>query len=282
VPSAYFEEHMRRGLTGAFEKVQRGFDLAAREGALVVGLGQYTSIVAMNGRLLAGRGPGVTTGNRLTVGLAHAGLKRALAERGQDLRELRVAVCGAAGNIGRVLAELLLEEAAEVLLVHRESLAMSVKFQQAYELIAASAPERRGRLVVAADASEIATADVVVCATNLAKPFLTPMHLKKGAVVLDVSVPTAVDPAVPRTRPDVDVLLGGFAKLPLGQTMVNRLLPAPAGEVFACMAETVMLGLLGRHGSYSLGALDKDGVKDSLALAALAGISLGSLKKVRP
>ena len=68
--SKFFEKCIREGRAEAFQLVEEAVALARKEGAEKIGLGQYSSIVTVNGELLDCDDCEFTTGNTLTVGLA--------------------------------------------------------------------------------------------------------------------------------------------------------------------------------------------------------------------
>src|SRR2546427_9868137 len=67
--------------------VQQGVDLARSLDCQTVSLGQYTSIVTLNGTRLAPRGIGVTTGNSYAIALAIQAIERAHRETGRTPTE---------------------------------------------------------------------------------------------------------------------------------------------------------------------------------------------------
>ncbi len=299
--SVFFERCLRTGDRTALDAVSDTVSRAYANGATHVGLGQYTSIVSDNGLLLkngaarnpAGDGAGhgsvqlsgrisgyLTTGNSLTVGLAYEALAKLVRERGKRMSDLRVGVVGAAGNICNVLAQILADEAAALVAVHREPIDRSPKFREAVNRILAGSRMHEDRIETTVDLEKLSTCDVVVLGTNSSRQFLLPEHLKNRAIVLDISVPSNVHPLVLAERPDVEVFQGGYARLPAGQSLGDDLFPVPDGETYACMAETLTLALHGYGSDYSLGALSKAQVFRILEMAREVGIGLGSLKKI--
>ena len=139
------------------------------------------------------------------------------------------------------------------------------------------------RLVeVAEDMSQLATCDVVVCASSTPSPIIHPADVSpRPLVVCDLSVPSAVDPALMRQRPHAIVIQGGVVKLPRNPDFSIAGIPLPPGNVFACMAETTLLGLAGQRRNYSYGAIDKAQVEAILELARVHGYRLGQLKQER-
>ncbi|MCZ6573677.1 MAG: aminotransferase class III-fold pyridoxal phosphate-dependent enzyme [Planctomycetota bacterium] len=85
----------------------------------MVGLGAFTSIVTDQGATLNDYEVPVTTGNAHTAGLMIQAIAEASEIQGRKLQESVVAVVGAAGNIGSVLASLLCQRSGHVKLVGR-------------------------------------------------------------------------------------------------------------------------------------------------------------------
>lgn len=292
--SSFFERCLRTGDRTALEAVSDAVSRAHADGATHVGLGQYTSIVSDNGLLLKNGAPRnsaagdragqisghLTTGNSLTVGLAYEALVKLVREREKRMSDLHVGVVGAAGNICNVLAQILADEASGLVLAHREPIDRSPKFREAVDRILAGSRMTQDRIETTVDLAKLSACDVVVLGTNSSRQFLLPAHLKRGAIVLDISVPSNVHPLVFVERPDVEVFQGGYARLPSGQSLGDDLFPVPDGETYACMAETLTLALHGYGSDYSLGALSKAQVFRILEMAREVGIGLGSLKKI--
>lgn len=91
--------------------------LKEEEQVEVVGLGQYSSIVTNNGRLIPETGVGLTTGNSLTAYLAMEAVKSRLREKGINIKAAKIGIIGAAGNIASILAELFSDNAGGVILL---------------------------------------------------------------------------------------------------------------------------------------------------------------------
>jgi len=289
--SRFFEESIRNQDGLACQKVREAALQAIAEKTDVIGLGQFTSIVTDNGvalrdilHLSGNPPPALTTGNSLTVGLAYRAILRVLEERGRSLAQSRVAIIGAAGNICSVYAQLLAPDVAHLTLVHREPLEVSRKFQRAYEQIlmfaGADPATLRFKTSTSHHLEDISDCDIVISGTNSTRQFIEPRHLKSGAIVLDIGVPSNIHPTVLKERTDVECFQGGYAALPLGQKLLSPLVPTSNGEIFACMAETLALALAGRKQSLSIGSLSRASVNEALALADAVGIQLGHLKRL--
>jgi predicted amino acid dehydrogenase len=258
------------------------FEMAQDSRATHVGLGQFTSIVSENGLLLrntAGQTDArITTGNSLTAGFAYEALVRALAQRGKNIADVRIGIVGANGNICNVLAQLIGDHASALTLVHRESLQESAKFREAVQNIIDHSAIDASRIRATNDPALLTDCDAVILGTNSTQKILKPEFLKKSAIVLDLSVPTNIDPRVFMERADVECFQGGLAQLPFGQMIDTPWIPTPKGETFACIAETLTTALLEINEDFSLGPITKERVLLSLEMAKQVGIELGSLR----
>jgi acetylornithine/succinyldiaminopimelate/putrescine aminotransferase/predicted amino acid dehydrogenase len=238
-------------------RVRAGVELARREGATIVGCGGYTSILTDNCRDLAEEDLGVTSGNSLTVAASFAALTRAAGELG--LRRRVVGVVGATGNIGAALAELASELADAVVLVGRPAAAR--RLERLAARLGATA-------TVATDLSALRDCNVVVSASNSPRPIIFPEHLASTPLVLcDVAVPRDVHESVVRERPKARIIRGGIVRLPMGQTLDVAALDLPKGHVYACLGETILLGLASRRENFSLGPVRPDRVREILSVA---------------
>ncbi|MBI3541688.1 MAG: aminotransferase class III-fold pyridoxal phosphate-dependent enzyme [Deltaproteobacteria bacterium] len=278
--SKFFEKSHRAGDGLAMQQVTSMAERAARDGMDFVGLGQYTSIVSRNGLLLRRTGLNLTTGNGLTAGYAYQALVQAARDTGRELSELRIGVVGAAGNICCALTQVIADKAREVLLVFREGTEESQRAKDTHKAIVMGSSIDPARLSSSGRIADLKDCDVVVMGTSSAESVLFPEHLKENAIVLDVSVPSNIDERVYKERPDVKCYHGGRAKLPLGQNLRSDWLPAPVGETYACLGETICGGLVGHAGHLSYGVLTKATVLRTLELAKQVGMEMGTLRRV--
>lgn len=99
---------------------------------------------------------------------------------------------------------------------------------------------------------DLPAADLVVTATSTAEELVTPRNLKFGAAVCDISRPPNVSRAVREARPDVLVIDGGVVEVP-GRPDLGWHFGFEQGLAYACMAETMMLGLMHHYQDTSLG-----------------------------
>ncbi|MBX3095454.1 MAG: hypothetical protein KF812_01195, partial [Fimbriimonadaceae bacterium] len=228
-------------LERVYDRIVQCAELAHREGAKIIGLGAFTSVVGDGGITVANRSPiAVTTGNSYTVATAIQGTLKACELLGINLEEAHLAVVGATGSIGKTCATLLSPSFARTYLVGRD--------QARTEELAVSLTNARGTT----DIEVIRDADVIVTVTSSDSEVIEPAHLKVGAVVCDVARPRDVSVRVAKERPDVLVIEGGVVAVP-GEVDFRFNFGFPPKTSYACMAETMMLALEGRYENFTLG-----------------------------
>ncbi len=133
----------------------------------------------------------------------------------------------------------------------------------------------RAPVRVAADMDALRECNLILTATNSTRPVIFPDHLAKGKVVIcDVATPRDVDPSVGKERPDVIVLEGGIVRAPLGQVMDIGGMPLPPGQVYGCLAESILLGFAGIGDDYSYGRLTANRVRWIRELARIHGFTI--------
>jgi len=159
---------------------------------------------------------------------------------GIDIRAeaTRLAVVGAAGNIGSALASRLCAHFCNVLLVGRR--------RDALEGL-------RGRLLaaypgcqldVATDMASLQSCNVISLAVATTEPVLLPQHVSRDrkVLVLDVSVPSVVSPQLRRLS-NVRIVPGsGTVAMPATPDFVVSS-HTREGRAFCCAAEAMLLGL---------------------------------------
>ena len=306
----------------AVAELRKALALAHEHGAQLAGLGGFTSIASQGGADLAGNGfiP-VTTGNTYTAAVACQAIEKACTEAGRPLGETTIAVVGATGAIGRLIALWLARRCGRLQLIGRpqpsprglarlravaaEVLAQTWKEtgqgkgarcgplagwlrQQlngqsapsdaaGFEALLPAAGDPQAPLAAATSLeSALHGAQVVVTATAATEAFIEPGMLGHGSIVYEVSRPFNVSRKVETTRPDVRVIKGGVVRLP-GQPGITFDLGLEQGEVYACIAETILLALAGQFSDASIGVeLDAAGMAAIEELAALHGFSVVS------
>lgn len=232
----------RLPLEFVYEKIVRSCELAAKEGAKIVGLGAFTAVVGDRGITVAKRSPiAVTTGNSYTVASAIEGVLEAARLLEVSTKESVLAVVGATGSIGRTCSILLAPRFAHTILIGRD-----------LEMTANVATELGHCAEATTDIQRLQEADVVITVTSSETAIIQPGHLKSGAIVCDVARPRDVSVRVREERGDVLVIEGGLVEVP-GDVDFGFDFGFPPKTAYACMAETMILALEDRCENYTLG-----------------------------
>jgi predicted amino acid dehydrogenase len=185
-----------------------------------------------------------------------------------------VAIVGATGNIGSTYAGMIAPEAGSLLLVAREL--HSPRLAQVIEDIRGDAPG--ARIEVTDRMERLRECPLIVCASNSPVPLVHPEHLAQGPVILcDIAVPGDVAPEVAEQRPDVLLLEGGAVELPCATDFSIAGLPLPPGKTYACLAETLLMGLEGERGHGTYGTVTTAGVRQALEAARKHGFRFSRL-----
>jgi acetylornithine/succinyldiaminopimelate/putrescine aminotransferase/predicted amino acid dehydrogenase len=265
------QERSARWIT---DKIETAAQVARDAGCRVVGFGGYTSIVTAGCRRVRTSGIGLTTGNALTVGMGVAALRAAAQAQGIDLATSRLAVLGATGNIGSTYAALMASEVREVVLVVR-----NLRYSKLAPILAglrAAAPDARVRVVD--DLAVLADCSLIVTASSTPAPLIHPNHLGRDPVAIcDISLPANVADEVALECPNVLVVQGGVVRLPFDDHFAIGGVPLPPGHVFACMAETLLMGLEDRWDHTSTGPVTVASVRHAMAVAEKHGFTLGDI-----
>jgi acetylornithine/succinyldiaminopimelate/putrescine aminotransferase/predicted amino acid dehydrogenase len=244
------EEMLRRGRRTMTAAIQHTVDLAVRLGADVVGLGGFTSVFSNRGAAVTGRGVPITTGNALTAAAAYQATRREAAARGLRIADARIAVLGARGSVGALMARLAARERpVELLLLGNPQSDPAALAALARQLGADGTAVR-----AITDGALVAGCDLVLSATGAARPVLDALPIAPGTIVCDVARPPDAGPVV-RGRADLTVVDGGIIALPdpdLGFGPGN-LQGLPPGVALACLSETILLALEGTRVDHGVG-----------------------------
>jgi len=224
-------------------KIQEAVDIASANGAKVISLGGYNSILTNNGLSLA-EPPGsrIITGNTLTAasGLMHLG--KVIRQKQEFNKPNTIAIIGSTGNIGRIITQMLYEQddiCANLLLISRSE-------KREIDLLKGLLNNKNQKIGVriSINLSEIKNADVIVICTNTNDPIIFPHHIArdKPVIISDLSVPSAVSEEV-KCLPNVTVLpFAAYVSLPEDPEVVISSY-SPPGTVFCCAGEPVLLAL---------------------------------------
>ena len=255
-----------------YRKIIQTGRLAEKLGANILGLGAFTSVVGDAGITIADRlTVPVTTGDSYTVALAVQAIRDAARIMDISMKDATVAVVGATGAIGRVCAELLAGEAAELLLVARDE----KKLAELRERLQVRA---KSRLVASTKMDVLSRAQLILTVTSAIHDIIRPEHLLPGSVVCDVARPRDVSAMVAAARNDILVIDGGMVDVP-GPVNFHFNFGFPHGKAYACMAETMALALEGRFEDYTVGKdITVERVQEINAIAERHGFRLSGFR----
>ena len=141
--------------------------------------------------------------------------------------DLVLAVVGAYGIIGEVVTKILVPQFQHSILIGRKQ----EKFKELEKTL-------KGDFETTVDL-KTKEADIIVTATSHPTALLQSSHLKKNAIIVDVSQPPNLSYDVSRQRPDICRIDGGLVDFPANVPIPGM----PSGKNFACIAEVIMQAL---------------------------------------
>ncbi len=193
----------------------------------VIQLGGLTTSVTSGGVWVAEQkelNSFVSHGDSYTAAVTCQNVLKALQLLDKNPQDTTLAIIGAYGIIGEAVSQILVPQFKQSILIGRRE----EKLKELSSKITGDF-----RTTVELDTKD---ADVVVTATSHPTSLLNSEHLKKDAIVVDVSQPPNLSPEVCSMRPDILRVDGGFVDTP---ESVNVPL-MPQGKIFACIAEVIM------------------------------------------
>lgn len=257
-----------------YRKIIEAGRFAERLGAQMLGLGAYTSVVGDAGLTVArALDIPVTTGDSYTVAIAIESIREAARQMEISLTQATAAVVGATGAIGRVCAELLAGDVAELILIGRRE----EKLVALADRIRSTSP-RCAALRTSTRVEDVAEAELILTVTSAIQTIIQPEYLRPGSVVCDVARPRDVAATVAAARQDVLVIDGGMVDVP-GDVNFHFDFGFPPRKAYACMAETMILTLEGRFEDYTVGKeISRQQVEEIARLAAQHGFRLSGFR----
>ena len=255
-----------------YRKIIQTGRMAERLGARILGLGAFTSVIGDAGLTIARRlDVPVTTGDAYTIANAVQSIREAARLMDIPLQNATAAVVGASGAIGRVCAELLVEDVAHLYLIGRQEKSL-------LELRERLSGLGRGKLIVSTKMDVLAKAQLILTVTSAVHDVIHPEYLLPGSVVCDVARPRDVSAMVAAARDDILVIDGGMVDVP-GPVDFHFNFGFPPGKSYACMAETMALALEGRFEDYTLGKyITRERVDEITAIAEKHGFRLSGFR----
>jgi fatty aldehyde-generating acyl-ACP reductase len=241
-------------------------------GAMILGLGAFTSVVGDSGLTVArALDIPVTTGDSYTIAIAVEAVRKAAEIMDIPLKEATAAVVGATGSIGRVCAELLADDVAELYLIARHVVPLE-------ELRNRLQTHAKAEIKISTSMAALKEAQLIITVTSALHDVVEPEHLRPGSVICDVARPRDVSVMVAGARDDILVIDGGMVDVP-GPVDFHFNFGFPAGKSYACMAETIALALEGRFEDYTVGKnITRERVNEITEIAQKHGFKLSGFR----
>ncbi len=277
-------------------------DVAERNGAEIVGLGAYTSVITNGGHSLVNNRQGriLTNGNSLTAVAVIEGIRSMLTE---NASRQTLAVVGARGSVGRLSVTGLAHNFGRIILVSRPNKARVLLSELTKALLSAvlrthdviqpdsvmdkmrkwlfkqnpgvtdaqvlhqqvlEVVDTFGLEAIESYEHSLSQADFIVSATSEGKPFLNTHYLKDSAIVFDAARPFDFI-----RDGNHQIYEGGLVYQPEKVTYSDcNVIDVPAGVNLACLSETIAVALEGVSVHQSIGkSIDYN---DALAIRDIA------------
>jgi predicted amino acid dehydrogenase len=231
----------------------------------IIQLGALTTSVTSGGKWLTKSSElkaFVNHGDSYTSSVTCQAVKKSLNLFGKDSKNLTLAIVGAYGIIGEAVSKILVSSFKDTILIGRRQ-------EKLFEL----EKKIKGNFSVTTNL-ETKNSDVIVTATNHPEALLKSEHLKKGAIIIDVSQPSNVSYNLCQERKDIKRVDGGFVDLP--KDFDFQLPVIPKGKIFCCVAEAIMQALEEERNNH-VGAIDLDYLKKTEKWADKYGFILSVL-----
>lgn len=295
-------------------KIQRGISFVKSLGATTIGLGQFTSIVSLNGLKLDNMELNLTTGNAYTTAITVKAALKAANDKNMNLNECDIACVGMAGNIASVTASMLSDYAKSMTFIYHTDLKDSKKYQSTLirffsEVLASSSKSpfvlsvkklqqnldfkksivhfveeliNAKVLTLSKEVSDLRNSQMVITGASAAEPFIAAKDLHSSAIIIDIGVPPNVIKTTLKDKQHLTYIQGGLAKLPKLDNKVQSIntsaFPLKPGTSYACLAETIILTMAGKTNVQNIGELNKKIVEEIDAIATSVGFDLADFK----
>jgi len=230
-------------------KLLKACKLAEQEGAKLVVLSSFTSMLGNEGKDIANKlNIAVTSGENYLVATILQGIKNAM-----DFMEIKnintpAAILGATTNLGRICSEKLANVFDEIRL-YSQNIKETDKLEERIKT-----KKKATRIIKTKNSKEAVKGAKVVLVT--ASPYtikLDNSDIETGSIVCDASIPPQTAENLMNNRTDVLSFDGRFAemKMKIENERWHRMFPR--GVIFSRLAEGIILGLEDRFDNYTLG-----------------------------
>lgn len=230
-------------------RIIEGISELIGEGADLVGLGGFTSIVGKRGIDTAKKSPvPLTSGNSLTTYAGYKALEQIFEWLEITPEDERICVVGYPGSICLSLTKLLLERGFKVDVVHRSAATPR-------EELLSHLPEKwHDNVRLTADLETCYGENRIYAGATSAGGIVDVEKLLPGSIFIDIALPRDVNTETRPLRNDILVIDGGCVTasddVKFGSETMRMVIK---NQINGCLAETIVLALEGRAESFSLG-----------------------------
>jgi len=221
----------------AKKQIVRATRLARNKGAKIVGLGALTSSLSRGGLDLLGvPGIAVTTGHAYTGHTVTETLLRQLRNAQVSLDTCPIAIVGAAGSVGSISAEILVQAGITTLYLVDIDRKMDAVKDLTDRL---TATHSNISIDYGSDMAVLKKAVGIITATNTPDALVKDIHVSPGTILVDDAQPSDISPEL-YDKDDVVVLEAGAVRTPNISSNFNMGL-ANRNDNFCCLAEVLIL-----------------------------------------
>jgi len=210
----------------------------------------------------------VNHGDSYTAAITCQAVQKALKMFGRKPSDQVISIVGAYGVIGEVASKILVPQFAHSILIGRRE-----------DKLKELAEKLEGDFETSIDLVT-KDADIVVTATSHPTALLNSEHLKKNAIIVDVSQPPNLSADVCQKRPDIYRIDGGYVDFPAKIPIPGM----PTGKNFACIVEVIMQAIENEQKNH-VGSIDINHLRKTEQWGEKYGFTLNELtnfgKKVK-
>ncbi len=242
-------EEMLSAAKSVQQRVVEGIGEFVEQGADIVGLGGFTSIIGKRGMDTLKKSPvPLTSGNSLTTWAGYKALEQIIDWLEVNPEQERICIVGYPGSICLALAKLMLAKGFELDLVHRT--AKTPKDQLLQHI-----PEKwHDRVHLTANIEECYGRNRLYAGATSAGGVVDADKLLPGSIFIDIALPRDVNAVTKPERNDILVIDGGCVCASDAVKFNGESLNiAIKQQINGCLAETMILALENRQESFSIG-----------------------------
>lgn len=222
-------------------------------GVDIIGLGALTTSITEGGKWLVQQPEiklTITHGDSYGVAVVEEGIEKILNLTNFNPKEVKIAIVGAYGLIGKEITKILAKKEYPLILIERNEEKVKLIYNKLKEFNL-----ENNVFIASTNLKDIYNADLVITATSHPGVLLKSEYLKGGAIIYDIAQPMNVSPELVEERPDIIKIDGAYVDIDGIDLKFN--MGPPRGATFACLTETMMMTLEGDK-NHHIGEIDEN------------------------